>query len=146
MQAVLTEGGSADCVLLSWEQAVVPAGIWPSKESPALLVSHVLHFCHPVLCQVSLCTAEQASLSLFWLFFGSAIIIISAPGMCKLHMYKQHKGRDKAKVNWIKLLVVVVQGRQECQFSVYVPAPLSRCKGWSHHSWLIAHLVSCKEA
>lgn len=133
-------------MLLSWEWAVAPAstvcwsGSWPCKGSPCPPSEPCAVSLDTLCCRLSRCTAVRAAL----VFLGTPLSL-SILWKCVSCTCTTSTKADEAKVNWIKLLVVVVQGRQECQFSACVHVLLGRCKSRSYHFWLIALLVSCRK-
>lgn len=146
--SVFTEGSCSPCAPFlgmgsgsCWHLHPPCVGVKPGqpRRAPALPLSPVLYFWHLVLPGVLVHCCTSCSL-----FLGMPLAL-SVLWKCVSCICTTSTKPDKAKVNWIKLLVVVVQGRQECQFSVHVHVVLSRCKGRSYHFWLIAHLVSCRK-
>lgn len=110
-----------------------------ARGAPALPVSRVPYLWHPVLPAVAVHRCTSCSC------FLGAPLSLSILWKCVRCTCTTSTKADEAKVNWIKLLVVVVQGRQECQFSACVHVLLGRCKSRSYHFWLIALLVSCRK-
>lgn len=110
-----------------------------ARGAPALPVSRVPYLWHPVLPAVAVHRCTSCSC------FLGAPLSLSILWKCVRCTCTTSTKADEAKVNWIKLLVVVVQGRQECQFPACVHVLLGRCKSRSYHFWLIALLVSCRK-